>query len=385
MPKSDDVDDKPPPVDDAEIDRCYKEIDQIYDYVRGFAPLPESVKKELAANRAKSKVDSANYSHRRLSYPTIVHFISASNNKRPLPAPGMCFFSRQPPQPPTCRAPMRSNSTGKIGLTSINPPVHREPLLPTVQLGSKPKSKKLFVKSQQSKSSNRMLRYARSPTVGDVTAAIVCPKILEVDDTKLPARSRSNRSLSTSPLFNIRYKSLNNLHLLAPKPPSSPPPLLPPQVKVGSDDWGSPVTTDTLDSSGSGTSRQQSSSSSGGSKEQPKPKSRKLSRPKSLTNLFWDMAAAITFDRVHHSSSDKASSNNLKSSSPARSGSIGTGSPPAMSIERVSPDTMPYGGNQRPIGNRLCKSSSMSAVVVPNSTGHSHCGRTQRKLGTLYL
>lgn len=330
---------------DSENNKCYEEIDQIYDYVRGFAPLPESVKIELAANKSQIQERPDSTVQRRLSYPTIVHDIAA---KVPHPPNGVCSFSRQATQP-HARVPVRSNSTGKIYLPHVQMP--REPLLPTVQLKSK-----LFVKSPtgqrntttSSTKANRLLKLAKSAPSGD---AHLVGKIMEQDENNQTYRSIS-RSQTTSPLFNIRYKSLTNLHSVAVSPS---PPLLPPtQPVTGSFN-------STLDSSNSG---RQTSSASAGSKDpfkDPKPKTRKLSRPKSLTNLFWDMAAAVTFDRLHNEinaqkSAHHHNNNTINLNRVAHHGSQ------VMSIERISPDVIPM--------------HKLQGV----SPGHS-----TRKLGTLYL
>lgn len=69
----------------------------------------------------------------------------------------------------------------------------------------------------------------------------------------------SPMSKSGSPLFNIRYKSLNNLQAME--------------------------LDGTLDSSNSGG---RASGDSGTGNKQPEKRSRKLSRPRSLTNLVWE-------------------------------------------------------------------------------------------------
>ncbi|KAI1287664.1 hypothetical protein HDE_09932 [Halotydeus destructor] len=354
-----------------EEDQCYQEIDQIYDYVRGMGPLPDTVKAELAAQRAEMRLLSREIqAQRRLSYPTIVYHIAPTKRGAISGSPsGGCSFSRQSTQPHT-RAPVRSNSTGKLGIGGhfvggyhhhqqqqhqhAHHPHHqhqghREPLVPLVQL---PKPK-LYVKGgQKNLSQSRLLKYSKSPTMWDIPS--LCPKLVEEGDhghgggdialvscgvtgTGLGgvtfnstagggghpgnhnnnlSSCKSTGSLSTSPLFNIRYKSLSDLHQVAGNCPSlscSPqPPPLGGSGGANSSHWSASLSpagsgplrhfADTLDSSNSGGSRGQASvSASAGSKDpfkDPKPKARKLSRPKSLTKLFWDMAAAVTFDRT---------------------------------------------------------------------------------------
>ncbi|RWS15222.1 uncharacterized protein B4U79_01554 [Dinothrombium tinctorium] len=290
---------------DCECDyRCYDEIDQIYDYVRGFAPLPEHIKNELLNSKHANETRSSSppivsdnkpepppietipsVQQRRVSYPTIIHDISPklTVNTKKLEK----YFTQdhiyekignkvneRSHHLPHVRIPIRSNSTGKIYLPSVG---HGNFI---TQPHLKPK---LFVKSssgqRNSSKSNRLFKYSRN---------VPHPKDAFLDNMynlkEVTARNINNtcRSLTTSPLFNIRYKSLTNLHFISPPLPSAL-------------DFSN-----TLESSNSGGQTSSGSAESKDTFKDPKAKTRKLSRPMSLTNLFWDMTGTVNFDKLQN-------------------------------------------------------------------------------------
>lgn len=285
------------PISDPELsDKCYDEIDQIYDYVRGFAPLPLRIANELTDKKSseKSKTNSENkpnpppietiptlQNNRRVSYPEVINdipFLKAKKKSRPNQEH---IYERISPKGdenafrfPSVRIPLRSNSWGKVhqplSAKDRNRTVH-----PSAALGAK-----LFVKSssgqKNTSKSQRILRYAKhvSPFRTEQTRASPQSKFKDL----MHYTCRSSRSLTTSPIFHIRYKSLNNLYF-------TPLPL--------------EIHSNRLESSNSG----ETSSGSNGSKEifkDPRPKFPKFSR--SLTNLFWDIniPKASNIDKVNN-------------------------------------------------------------------------------------
>ena len=113
----------------------------------------------------------------------------------------------------------------------------------------------------------------------------------------------SRRSVVTSsPIFNIRYKSLNNINMV---PSAGSPPHPSCQVLGGNHDSNG-----TLDSNNSSGKKTNSTGSKGGSPiYESLKKSKKLSKPKSLNNIFREIAT------VFSSFEDRKSSDNDCSSS----------------------------------------------------------------------
>lgn len=188
----------------------YDEIDQIYDYVRGFAPLPKNLRHSY-------------------SEP------SSSENLKMNHSP--------PPEPP----PIETIPTKKPQAEKRN---HRQ----TVRSLSHNQtdnilnaSNKLYLKNGQSNRS-RYFRQKSSPPVKD------CPSPTSISPPILLKLG--------SPLFNLQYKSLSNL-----------------QQAMELDG--------TLNSSNSG--GRISIESTDGFIKQPEKRTRRLSRPKSLTNLVWEV------------------------------------------------------------------------------------------------
>ncbi|GJQ66552.1 hypothetical protein Trydic_g4536 [Trypoxylus dichotomus] len=186
----------------------YEEIDQIYDYVRGFAPLPKNIRSP---------------------------FSDPSPSLTPTPE------SNKPEPPPIETIPTkklqaekrnRKSAASTIRETAPKVYVHAEKVPPGLP--------KLYVKNGHSQRSRLFRQKSASPMKETPPSPI---------------------SKSGSPLFNIRYKSLNNI-----------------QQAMELDG--------TLDSSNSGG---RASGDSGGGTKQPEKRSRKLSRPRSLNNLVWEI------------------------------------------------------------------------------------------------
>lgn len=167
---------------------------------------------------------------------------------------------------------MRSNSTGKMFMS------------PTAATGhgygsNLPLKPKLFVKSSAPMDStairgskNKLLRYAKNLGQGVNVNMAGYRDMLQ--NKWASTACRSSRSLTTSPLFNIRYKSLNNLHIVGPL------------ARMHESNG-------TLDSSNSGGPSSGGSGSGDAVNERcmigSSRRQRSIQRPLSLSNLFWDL------------------------------------------------------------------------------------------------
>lgn len=185
----------------------YDEIDQIYDYVRGFAPLPKSVRSP---------------------------YESASSNSPPLTPVTVSVASilDDRPEPP----PIETIPTKKIQAEKRTRRAVKETPMPKVE---KPPLAKLYVKNSGTHRGRPLMRQKSAS----------------------PLKETPPGYKGGSPLFNIRYKSLTNL-----------------QQAMELDG--------TLDSSHSGG---RTSGDSGAGAKLPEKRSRRLSRPRSLTNLVWEL------------------------------------------------------------------------------------------------
>ncbi|KAG5861061.1 hypothetical protein JTB14_004633, partial [Gonioctena quinquepunctata] len=191
----------------------YDEIDQIYDYVRGFAPLPKNIKSPFSD-----------------PFPSITSHSSTPSH----PVSDLA----KPEPPPIETIPTKKNQAEKRNRKSAS--IRDGPPKAEIFVSKTPPGlPKLYVKNGHSQRSRLLRQKSASPMKETPPSPI---------------------SKSGSPLFNIRYKSLNNL-----------------QQAMELDG--------TLDSSNSGG---RASGDSGGQK-QPEKRSRKLSRPRSLTNLVWEI------------------------------------------------------------------------------------------------
>ncbi|XP_071560069.1 uncharacterized protein Sano [Temnothorax nylanderi] len=190
----------------------YDEIDQIYDYVRGFAPLPKSVRSPyespLAAGQGGSTPPLT---------PVTVTITPLLDDR---------------PEPP----PIETIPTKKIQAEKRTRRAVKEAPQPRVE---KPPLAKLYVKNSGTQRGRPLMRQKSAS----------------------PLKETPPGYKGGSPLFNIRYKSLTNL-----------------QQAMELDG--------TLDSSHSGG---RTSGDSGAGAKLPEKRSRRLSRPRSLTNLVWEL------------------------------------------------------------------------------------------------
>lgn len=221
--------------DENSIPDEYDEIDQIYDYVRGFAPLPKNIK--------------ASYSNE----PTPRHE-SAPSSPAPTPIHMPLITEIKPEPPPIETIPTKKllssqkaeKRTRKSTITPKEIPVtvYKEKcsIAPAANLP------KLYIKNSVNNNKSRMVFRQKSHSpIKEIASPITSPiRPLAKGD---------------SPIFNIRYKSLSNIHQ-------------------------SMELDGTLDSSHSGG---RTSGDSGNGPKLPEKRSRRLSRPKSLTNLVWEL------------------------------------------------------------------------------------------------
>ncbi|KOB75805.1 Uncharacterized protein OBRU01_01325 [Operophtera brumata] len=218
--------------DENSIPDEYDEIDQIYDYVRGFAPLPKTIKASYS-NEPSLKHESAPVS----PAATPIHMPLISETK-PEPPPIETIPTKKP-----LNIQKAEKRTRKAPIKETPVTVYKE----KCSIAPTPNLPKLFIKNSVNNTKTRMVfrQKSNSPTKE-------CPS---------PLGSPIRTSKDDSPIFNIRYKSLSNIH-------------------------NAMELDGTLDSSHSGG---RTSGDSGNGPKLPEKRSRKLSRPKSLTNLVWEL------------------------------------------------------------------------------------------------
>ncbi|XP_038218203.1 uncharacterized protein LOC119836806 [Zerene cesonia] len=213
--------------DENSIPDEYDEIDQIYDYVRGFAPLPKTIKASYCNDISRHE--------------------SAPSSPAPTPI-HMPLITEIKPEPPPIetiptKKPLNQKAEKRTRKIAITPtPIKEKALAPV------PNLPKLYIKNNVSNTKNRMLFTQKSHSPTKETPSPVTSPIRPL--TK-----------GDSPIFNIRYKSLSNIHQA---------------MELDG----------TLDSSHSGG---RTSGDSGNGPKLPEKRSRRLSRPKSLTNLVWEL------------------------------------------------------------------------------------------------
>ena len=239
----------------------YDEIEQIYDYVRGFAPLPKTARGWKYEPSSPAKI------------PASAGTASTGTDES---SQNTSSSDMTPPEPPPIETmPTRRNNLesviftpppwGVYGHISSEPQPQRAP----------PEAKKRQRHSAERNQENLMpLTNNNTATPRFIKSANY--RSMQGTNTSATYRQRlfrSNRSSGTSKeayngghaMFQMRYKSMTNL--------ASP---TQPQMASGNE-------YDTLNSSNSGGKTSGGSSST----RQPEKRSRKLSRPKSLTNLVW--------------------------------------------------------------------------------------------------
>ncbi|XP_013785430.1 uncharacterized protein LOC106469477 [Limulus polyphemus] len=268
----------------------YDEIDQIYDYVRGFIPLPEKVKTNFSVSDDPSNLETPLTSR------------SPSSPVSPIPTSPLVSSSKEtlavqgdevkPEPPPIETIPARKTSSNhtmsqKITVSIVNKACSNdkndeELYSPTdhiyEKVGKRKDSRDMKTSSNvgriytpgghQNFQNNKFLTKC-SPQHRQLHKTRIFkhsksfPPKVSVPFQRTPRNKtcRSNKSITTSPIFNIRYKSLTNL---------------------------APKFNDTLESSNSGGRTSSGSGAFKESTENSKEQNKKLLRPKSLTNLSWE-------------------------------------------------------------------------------------------------
>ncbi|KAI8423503.1 hypothetical protein MSG28_012614 [Choristoneura fumiferana] len=220
--------------DENSVPDEYDEIDQIYDYVRGFAPLPKNIKASYS-NEPTPRSES----------------VPASPAATPIHMPLITEMKPEPPPIETIpsKKPLNQKAEKRTRRTAVAAKetpitVYKE----KCSIAPAPNLPKLYIKNGINNSKSRMVfrQKSNSPTKESPSPITSPIRPLTKGD---------------SPIFNIRYKSLSNIHQA---------------MELDG----------TLDSSHSGG---RTSGDSNNGPKLPEKRSRKLSRPKSLTNLVWEM------------------------------------------------------------------------------------------------
>lgn len=240
-------------------DTRYDEIDQIYDYVRGFAPPPKFTESTSEPVSKTTNGPPASTTHQ---------------------------DSLKPDPPPIETIPIRRHPdvVQVHPTTTATPPViqlkratenlyERIPRKDEESALSKKQATRFYVHTRTSKNKIYIKSSGlnRGLGVGGPKSRFFRQQHKNHPSTKdVPKTVRSVKSSATSPIFNIRYKSLTNLALEF----------------------------NTLDSSNSGG---KISGGSGGSYiiEDSSNKKTRLPRPKSLTNLVWDLNNHMDYNRAN--------------------------------------------------------------------------------------
>ncbi|KFM78072.1 Protein FAM59A, partial [Stegodyphus mimosarum] len=259
------------------VDDNYDEIDQIYDYVRGFAPLPSKAVDNVNGDINGNIEHSANSTTTPSSSPITTDSTDTSEipEEKPEPPPVETIPVRRLSKDDISNTPIDLNNkvSTKSSEQSKDTDLVEGHIYETV--GAKNHSSKnnsetpaktnstdkLFIPHHNSHCVKKILM--KSPAQHRIQHKsrffkhLKSSALKEVPIQKIGPRHRTTRSksLTTSPLFNIRYKSLINLA----------------------------IDFDTLDSSNSG---DKISFSSGNSKHKKGEKRNRLQRPKSLTDIF---------------------------------------------------------------------------------------------------
>lgn len=201
LPAEEEAPEEPLPSD---VPPEYDEIDQIYDYIRGFAPLPKSLVKSSSYHHYSSHNDvynaaeSSNRSHRK---PASSEQRRNLYNKVVAPSAGE---TTKPAPPPLETLPTNRNRVNSAASVAK-------------QLGSA-ETESPYASASANRAASperpakpRMYRQRSvvPSTNGQQRLFSKNPAVLQRSGMLSPAESK--QSLTPSPLFNIRYKSMTNL------------------------------------------------------------------------------------------------------------------------------------------------------------------------------
>ena len=306
----------------------YDEIEQIYDYVRGFAPLPKTARgwkyEPLNSSPMNNKVQNS----------TDENSASATSSSQNTSSSDMT-----PPEPPPIETiPRRSNevifSPPPWGLYGLNEAV-QQPQRPPPE--AKKRQRHSAERNQENlvplnSSTPRFIKSANYRSMQGSTGTTYRQRLFRSNRSS-GQTSKEASAFNGHAMFQMRYKSMTNLASASQ------------QVNEY----------DTLNSSNSGGKTSGGSSST---RQQPEKRSRKLSRPKSLTNLaFWGNSKERSASRQ---------SLNVPDFDPLR---------------RLEPGVFGGPGNRRLDFSPAHHAANPSAFANGKKLGSS----SKAKIGTLYL
>ncbi|XP_055533349.1 uncharacterized protein LOC129723262 [Wyeomyia smithii] len=277
----------------------YDEIDQIYDYVRGLAPLPKNLNKfeaivEPVSSPAFTPVPTHqhnlktvenikfsanninnNYSHYDTgNYSNIIKHTNSSSIMN-----GNSLESTKHSSATAAAANAANNNhiiVHKEEHKPIPPPIETIPGKKLPEKRQRPTLPKLYFK-------NNLAVHQKSPTSGAVSPLV--GQATGHPSLTVTGTPKEIMLEPQSPLFHIRYKSLSSLQLAQeshPPTPISPSPKGTQEKNHMLSKSASTGREGTLDSSRSG-------GRTSGDSKLPEKKTRRLSRPRSLSNLVWDL------------------------------------------------------------------------------------------------
>ncbi|XP_058464062.1 uncharacterized protein LOC131438211 [Malaya genurostris] len=279
----------------------YDEIDQIYDYVRGLAPLPKNLNKfeaivEPVSSPAFTPVATHqhnlktvenmkfssnsinnNYSHYDTgNYSNIIKH----NNSSSIIMNGNSLESTKHSSATAAANAANNNHiiVHKEEHKPIPPPIETIPGKKLPEKRQRPTLPKLYFK-------NNIGVHQKSPTTGAAVSPMGGPTGGHPGQLIVTGTPKEILLEPQSPLFHIRYKSLSSLQLAQDShlpTPISPSPKGTQEKNHMLSKSASTGREGTLDSSRSG-------GRTSGDSKLPEKKTRRLSRPRSLSNLVWDL------------------------------------------------------------------------------------------------
>ena len=245
----------------------YDEIEQIYDYVRGFAPLPKT-----ARGWKYEPVNSSPLNNKQAN--------STDENSAASSSQNTSSSDMTPPEPPPIETlPSRRNNQQEMSVLFSPPPWglygHINEVNQPQQVVRPPPEAKKRQRHSAERNQENLVPLNNTATPRFIKSANYRSMQGSTGTTYRQRLFRSNRSsghnkegaaFNGHAMFQMRYKSMTNLASASSS------------QQVNGNEY------DTLNSSNSGGKTSGGSSST----RQPEKRSRKLSRPKSLTNLaFW--------------------------------------------------------------------------------------------------
>ncbi|XP_055614368.1 homeobox protein 5, partial [Uranotaenia lowii] len=298
----------------------YDEIDQIYDYVRGLAPLPKNLSKfeaiveppsppithqhnlKTVENMKPANNSNNNNNNNNSYYSNHYDTGNYSNliNRSSSIMNGNSLESTKQSSAAAAAANAINNNHIHVGhggggskdidhTKPIPPPIETIPGKKLPEKRQRPTLPKLYFKNSLG------MVHQKSPTMATVGSPIGGGTNGPVPALNIVGTPKEIIVEPQSPLFHIRYKSLSSLQLAQDSHPATP---ISPSPKGGTQEKNHALSKSasmgqpggmvvvgregTLDSSRSG-------GRTSGDSKLPEKKTRRLSRPRSLSNLVWDL------------------------------------------------------------------------------------------------